>query len=51
MSKSNYKREKFNPDTVPVIGSLAVLALGDLGFEAWRKVKINQKKFSLNEER
>tara|TARA_R100000935_G_scaffold18503_1_gene35782 strand:- start:1781 stop:1936 length:156 start_codon:yes stop_codon:yes gene_type:complete len=51
MSKSNYKREKFNPEKVPVVGSLAILALGDIGFAAWRKVKINNKNFNLNEEK
>ena len=51
MIKSNYKREKFNPDNVPVMGSLGVLALGDIGFEAWRNVKINNNKFKLNEEK
>ena len=51
MIKSNYKRENFDPEKVPVVGSLGVLALGDIGFEAWRKVKINNKKFNLNEEK
>lgn len=51
MNKSNYKREKFNPEKVPVIGSLGILALGDVGFEAWRKIKINNKKFTKDEEK
>jgi hypothetical protein len=50
MSKTNYKREKFNPKKVPVVGSLGILALGDIGFEAWRNVKIRNNKFKLDEE-
>lgn len=51
MKKSNHKREKFNPEKIPVVGSLGILALGDVGFEAWRNVKINNKKFNLDEEK
>jgi hypothetical protein len=31
--------ERFDPDKIPVEGSLGLLALGDIGFEAWRKAK------------
>ncbi len=31
--------ERFDPDNIPVEGSLGLLALGDIGFEAWRKAK------------
>ncbi len=46
MKEENVQRELFNPDNVPVKGSLGILALGDVGFEAWRKVK----KFKLIED-
>ena len=34
-----------------VEGSLAILALGDVGFDAWRKVKIAHNRFSSDEEK
>ena len=40
MSKNNSERARFDPDNVPLLGSLGLLALGDVGFEAWRKAKI-----------
>ncbi|MBT0606647.1 hypothetical protein [Aequorivita echinoideorum] len=36
-----YDRELFDPNNVPLLGSLGLLALGDIGFSAWRKAKIN----------
>ena len=36
---SEAQRERFDPDNIPVEGSLGLLALGDIGFEAWRKAK------------
>ncbi len=50
MTKSTSKREKFNPDSVPLLGSIGLLALGDIGFEAWRKVKIKNNKFKVKYE-
>lgn len=47
MKKEKVERELFDPDKVPVKGSLGLLALGDIGFEAWRKVK----KFELIDDR
>ena len=45
------KRELFNPDKIPLVGSLGLLALGDVGFTAWRKVKSDQKQKKLNEKK
>ena len=39
INNSQLERERFDPDNIPVEGSLGLLALGDLGFEAWRKAK------------
>lgn len=39
MKENKAKRALFDPNNVPVKGSLGILALGDIGFEAWRKVK------------
>lgn len=47
MKKKKVKRELFDPNNIPVKGSLGILALGDIGFEAWRKVK----KFELIDDR
>ncbi len=51
MNKKKTQREFFDPDNVTVLGSLGILALGDIGFEAWRKVKIknNSKEFDEKE--
>jgi hypothetical protein len=49
--KEKLRKVIFNPEKVTVEGSLAVLALGDVGFEAWRKVKIENKKFRSNEKK
>ena len=45
MSENTIERERFDPDKVPIVGSLGILALGDIGFEAWRAVK---KKNNIN---
>ena len=37
-------RERFDPDNIPVEGSLGLLALGDVGFEAWRMAKGHLRK-------
>ncbi len=39
IKSSEIERERFDPDNIPVEGSLGLLALGDVGFEAWRKAK------------
>jgi len=39
IKNSQLERERFDPENIPVEGSLGLLALGDLGFEAWRKAK------------
>jgi|TARA_B100000497_G_scaffold121080_1_gene150339 hypothetical protein len=44
------KKVLFDPKKVTVEGSLSILALGDIGFDAWRKVKIANNKFRSNEE-
>lgn len=46
MADDKINREFFNANKVSLIGSLGLLALGDIGFEAWRKVKIEN---NLNE--
>lgn len=51
MTKNQTKRQLFDPDNVPVIGSLGILALGDIGFEAWRKAKIKNNKNELDAEK
>ena len=43
------KKVLFDPKKVTVEGSLSILALGDIGFDAWRKVKIANNKFRNNE--
>ena len=45
------KKIVFDPKKVTVEGSLAILALGDVGFDAWRKVKIAHNRFSSNEKK
>jgi len=39
MKENKIQREIFDPENVPLKGSLGLLALGDIGFEAWRKAK------------
>ena len=39
MNHKPIERETFDPNKIPVEGSLGLLALGDVGFEAWRKAK------------
>jgi len=39
MNNKPIERDTFDPKKVPVEGSLGLLALGDVGFEAWRKAK------------
>ena len=39
IKNSELKRERLDPDNIPLEGSLGLLALGDIGFEAWRKAK------------
>jgi hypothetical protein len=51
MSKTNKIREVFDPNTVPLLGSLAILALGDIGFKAWRKVKIENNLIEIDEKK
>ena len=45
------KKIVFDPKKVTVEDSLAILALGDVGFDAWRKVKIAHNRFSSDEEK
>ena len=45
------KKIVFDSKKVTVEGSLAILALGDVGFDAWRKVKIAHNRFSSDEEK
>jgi hypothetical protein len=51
MSKTKGIRDVFDPNSVPLIGSLGILALGDVGFEAWRKVKIENNLIEVNEKK
>lgn len=51
MTKKHYKRQLFDPENVPVVGSLGILALGDIGFEAWRRAKIKHNKNDLDGEK
>ncbi len=51
MQKNKIKRENFDPNEVPLVGSLGLLALGDVGFEAWRKVKVMNNLNQLNEKK
>lgn len=44
-SKRNHtKTEKKEQFIITEKGSLGILALGDVGLRAWRKVKLNMKK-------
>lgn len=52
MKENRKPRVIFNPKDIPVLGSLGILALGDIGFEAWRKVKQERNKGKrLNEQK
>ena len=51
MNDVKVKRELFNSDKIPFVGSLGLLALGDIGFTAWRKVKSDHKQKGLNEKK
>lgn len=48
MANNKHERQLFDPENIPVVGSLGILALGDIGFEAWRKVKIKNNKNDLD---
>jgi len=50
MVNKKIERERFNPKKIPLVGSLGILALGDIGFEAWRKVKIKNNNSNLDGE-
>ena len=50
MNNKEDKRETFAPEKVPLLGSLGILALGDIGFEAWRDVKKKNNRKDINEE-
>ncbi len=49
MKKNIIQRELFKPDKIPLLGSLGILALGDIGFEAWRNVKKNSNNGEFDE--
>ncbi|MGY8934051.1 MAG: hypothetical protein ACKVIM_07750 [Flavobacteriales bacterium] len=51
MSNIKDKKNIFDPNKVPFLGSLGLLALGDVGFTAWRKVKSDHKQKKLNEKK
>jgi len=51
MCDINDKKNIFDPNKVPFLGSLGLLALGDVGFTAWRKVKSDHKQKDLNEKK
>jgi len=51
MVKKKVLKEHFNPDNLPVLGSLGILALGDIGFEAWRKVKEKKNRSEIDEKK
>jgi hypothetical protein len=51
MSNIKVKKNIFDPKKVPLLGSLGLLALGDVGFIAWRKVKSDHKQKNLNEKK
>ena len=51
MSKIKVKKNTFDSKKVPLLGSLGLLALGDVGFIAWRKVKSDHKQKDLNEKK
>ena len=51
MNDIKVKNEFFDPSNVPLLGSLGLLALGDVGFTAWRKVKSDHKQKELNEKK
>ena len=49
MNKNKAQRERFDPDNLPLLGSLGILALGDIGFEAWRKIKAKNNRKEIDE--
>lgn len=49
MNKNKIGRERFDPENIPLMGSLGLLALGDIGFEAWRKAKIKHNLNKMDE--
>lgn len=49
MRKNKEERERFDPDNLPILGSLGILALGDIGFEAWRKIKTKNNRNEIDE--
>ena len=51
MSKIKVEKNIFDPKKVPLLGSLGLLALGDVGFIAWRKVNSDHKQKKLNEKK
>lgn len=51
MSKIKFEKNIFDPKKVPLLGSLGLLALGDVGFIAWRRVKSDHKQKYLNEKK
>lgn len=48
MGGNKRNRQKFDPENIPIEGSLGLLALGDVAFEAWRKVKMQHKQAHKN---
>ena len=51
MSKIKDEKNIFDPKKVPLLGSLGLLAIGDVGFIAWRRVKSDHKQKDLNEKK
>lgn len=49
MKKNRIEREVFDPKKVPLLGSLGLLAIGDIGFVAWRQEKVKNNLIKLNE--
>ncbi|MDX1461679.1 MAG: hypothetical protein R3359_01380 [Marinirhabdus sp.] len=50
MNKNKMKRELFDANKIPIEGSLGVLALGDVGFTAWREIKKASNRNDIHEE-
>lgn len=46
---NNLERELFDPENIPLKGNLGILALGDVGFEAWRKAKVKNNNIEIDE--
>jgi hypothetical protein len=51
IEKSKLQREIFKPNNLPLLGSLGILAFGDIAFEAWREIKIKHNKKRSNEKK